>query len=143
MRDLFDVLAKEIPIYRTADDDRPERLSAESASYVQSQMPLLTSTIMHRGVLRMIREMITEDFPRDLGGFGCALPPQDGSMPGSLGGHLCSPDCPFFREVLGQPRSAAAMETQVYCPPGDEIGNTYGADDETLMYPLLFGSAEF
>lgn len=143
LRDVFDVLAKEIPIYGAADDDRPGRLSAESASYIQSQMPLLTSIIMHRGVMRMIREMITEDFPRDLGGFGCVLPPQDGSMPPSLGGHLCSPDCPFFCEILGRPGSAAVMETQVYSPPRDGIGNTYGADDETLMYPLLFGSAEF
>lgn len=98
---------------------------------------------MHRGVLCMIREMITEDFPENLGGFECALPPQDSNMPQSLGGHLCSPDCPFFREILGQPGSAAAMHTRVYSPPGDGIGNTYGAEDETLMYPLLFGSAEF
>jgi hypothetical protein len=143
LRDVFDVLAKEVPLYGTAEDTPPRHFSAESASYVQSQMALLTSIIMHRGVLRMIREMITENFPMALNeDFNHAVPPHDETIPQSLSGHLCSPECPFFREP-GHPGSVAAMDSQAYPSLGNGDGNTFGIDDETLMFPLLFGSAEF
>jgi hypothetical protein len=141
LRDVFDVLAKEIPLDGSVEDT-PRHISAESASYVQSQMPLLTSTIMHRGVMRMIREMITEDFPLSRNkDFNPALPPLDESMPQSLG-HMCSPECPFFRGP-GHPGFVAAMDTQTYPLLENGTGGTFGIDDETLMFPLLFGSAEF
>ncbi|CAG8016491.1 unnamed protein product [Penicillium olsonii] len=142
LRDVFDVLAKEVPLQGTRDD-APRRISAESASYIRSQLPLLTSMIMHRGVLRMIREMATEDFPGSpREGFEGALPPLDGGIPQSLSGHLCGPECPFFREP-GQPDAMAAVDSQVYRPLEHRIDNAFGIDDETLVYPLLFGSAEF
>lgn len=140
---MFDVLAKEVPLDAITGDTPPRRISPESASYIQSQLPLLTSIIMHRGVMRMIREMITEDFPESLsGGREHALPPHDGSMSQGLGGHLCSSNCPFFREP-GQPGIVTSMDSQIYAPLGDEIGGDLGIDDETLIFPLLFGSAEF
>ncbi|CAG8040710.1 unnamed protein product [Penicillium salamii] len=142
LRDVFDVLAKEVPLHGTTDHT-PQRISAESASYVQSQLPLLTSIIMHRGVLRMIREMITEDFPRILSeDYEHALPPHDGSILRSLDGHLCSPECPFFRKS-DQSESVAAIDSRMYPPPEEGIGGDFGIDDDTLVFPLLFGSAEF
>jgi hypothetical protein len=141
LRDVFDVLAEEIPLYGPAEDT-PRHISADSASYIQSQMPLLTSIIMHRGVMRMIREMITEDFPMSLNeSFGHALSAHE-SMPQGLGGHICSPECPFFREP-GHPGSVVALDTQTYPSLENGFGGTLGIDDETLMFPLLFGSAEF
>ncbi|KAJ5322079.1 uncharacterized protein N7506_011209 [Penicillium brevicompactum] len=143
LRDVFDILAKEVPLNETIADTSPRRISAESASYIQSQLPILTSIIMHRGVMRMIREMITEDFPESLnGGLEHALPSQDGSIPQNLGGHLCSSNCPFFREP-GRPGLTTVMDPQIYAPFGDEISGDLGIDDETLIFPLLFGSAEF
>ncbi|CAG8384023.1 unnamed protein product [Penicillium salamii] len=142
LRDVFDVLAKEVPLHGTTDHT-PQRISAESVSYVQSQLPLLTSIIMHRGVLRMIREMITEDFPRILSeDYEHALPPHDGSILRSLDGHLCSPECPFFRKS-DQSESVAAIDSRMYPPPEEGIGGDFGIDDDTLVFPLLFGSAEF
>ncbi|KAJ6149552.1 hypothetical protein N7471_000751 [Penicillium samsonianum] len=145
LRDVFDVLAKEVPLYGTAEEDPSlRRISAESASYIQSQMPLLTSIIMHRGVLRMIREMTTEDFPRSLNEeFHHQMPaPHDQTMLGNLGSHMCSEECPFFRDPT-HPGSMAGMNTQAFSPPENRISSAYGIDDETLMFPLLFGSAEF
>ncbi|CAG8641271.1 unnamed protein product [Penicillium salamii] len=143
LRDVFDVLAKEVPLH-SATDPTPRRISAESVSYVQSQLPLLTSIIMHRGVLRMIREMITEDFPRSLTeDYEHALPPHDGSILRSLDGHLCSPECPFFRKS-DQSESMAAIDSRMYPPlDGEGMGGDFGIDDDTLVFPLLFGSAEF
>jgi hypothetical protein len=118
------------------DDPPPRRISAESASYVQSQMPLLASIIMHRGVLRMIREIITEDFPRDF------PEPRDQALSADLGGHLCSEQCPFFRGT-GHAGSVAT-NVQGFDSLEGGIGGALGVeDDETLMFPLLFGSAEF
>ncbi|OQE12988.1 hypothetical protein PENFLA_c057G05755 [Penicillium flavigenum] len=145
LRDVFDVLAKEVPLYgMTQGDPPPRRISAESASYIQSQMPLLTSIIMHRGVLRMIREMITEDFPRSLNEeFRHQLrASHDQTMLGSLGSHICSEECPFFRETA-HPGSMAGVDAQAFPPLENRIGSAYGVDDDTLMFPLLFGSAEF
>ncbi|KAG0160143.1 hypothetical protein PDIDSM_7670 [Penicillium digitatum] len=145
LRDVFDVLAKEVPLHGTAEEDLPpRRISAESASYIQAQMPLLTSIIIHRGVLRMIREMATEDFPRSLDEeFHHRLPAShDRTMLGSLGSHMCSAECPFFHEPT-HPGSKAGVGTQTFSPLENEIGSAYGVDDETLMYPLFFGSAEF
>lgn len=145
LRDVFDVLAKEVPIYGMAEEDPPpRRISAESASYIQSQMPLLMSIVMHRGVLRMIREMTTEDFPRSLDEeFHHPLPAShDQTMLGSLGGHMCSEECPFFHEPT-HPGSMAGMGAQTFSPLENGISSAYEVDDETFMYPLLFGSAEF
>jgi len=98
---------------------------------------------MHRGVMRMIREMITEDFPVSLNeNFNPEPPPHDESMPQSLSGHLCTPECLFFRDP-GHPGSVAAMDIQAYSSLGNGISSAFGVDDETLMFPLLFGSAEF
>ncbi|OQE09756.1 hypothetical protein PENVUL_c005G03550 [Penicillium vulpinum] len=145
LRDVFDVLAKEVPLYGTTEEDPlPRRISAESTSYIQSQMPLLTSIIMHRGVLRMIREMTTEDFPRNLNEEFHHQPPasHDQAMLGSLSGHMCSEECPFFREAA-HPGSMTDMNASAFSPLENGVGCAYGADDETLMFPLLFGSAEF
>ncbi|OQE43569.1 hypothetical protein PENCOP_c003G05946 [Penicillium coprophilum] len=144
LRDVFDALAKEIPLYGTTEDPPPRRISAESATYIQSLMPLLTSIIMHRGVLRMIREMTTEDFPRSLNEeFHDQLPPShDQSMLGSLSSHMCSEQCPFFREPT-HPSSMGGRDAQAFSSLENGLGSAYGVDDETLMFPLLFGSAEF
>ncbi|KAJ5272199.1 hypothetical protein N7524_005468 [Penicillium chrysogenum] len=145
LRDVFDVLAKEVPLYgMTEEDPPPRRISAESASYIQSQMPLLTSIIMHRGVLRMIREMITEDFPRGLNEeFHHQLRASDDqTMLGVLGGHTCSEECPFFREPA-HPGSMAGVDAQASPPLENGIGGAYGVDDDTLMFPPLFGLAEY
>ncbi|KAJ5504382.1 hypothetical protein N7463_007256 [Penicillium fimorum] len=144
LRDVFDVLAKEIPLYGTAEEDlQPRRISAQSASYIQSLIPLLTSIIMHRGVLRMIREMTTEDFPRSLNEeFHQQPASHDQTMLGSLSSHMCSEVCPFFREPT-HPGSMSNRDSQAFSSPENGIGSVYGIDDETLMFPLLFGSAEF
>jgi hypothetical protein len=116
-------------------DDHPRRISVEAASYVQSQMPLLTSIIMHRGVLRMIREIVTEDFPSGL------TEPRDRGLPAGLEGHLCSEVCPFFRG--GGHAASSVVDVSGLEPLEGGIGGGFGVDDESLMFPLLFGSAEF
>ena len=78
LRDVFDVLAKAVPLYGTTEEDRsPRRISAESSSYIQSQRPLLMSAIMHRGVLRTMHDQI---------------------FLGGLSSHMCSEEYLFFRE---------------------------------------------
>ncbi|KAF3030245.1 hypothetical protein E8E15_011551 [Penicillium rubens] len=148
LRDVFDVLAKEVPLYgMTEEDPPPRRISAESASYIQSQMPLLTSIIMHRGVLRMIREMITEDFPSlNEESHHQLRASDDQTMLGSLGGHACSEECPFFREPA-HPESMAGVDAQAFPPLengiGGAYGGAYGVDDDMLMFPPLFGLGEY
>ncbi|KAJ5762431.1 uncharacterized protein N7511_005813 [Penicillium nucicola] len=130
LRDVFDTLAREIPVCGLVVDDLPRRISGEAASYVQSQIPLLASIIMHRGVMRMIHEIVTEDFP---GGFA---DPHHPVLSAGLGDHLCSIECPFFR---GSGHAATlAVDFPGFDSFEDGIGGGFGVDDETLMFPLLF-----
>jgi hypothetical protein len=63
LRDVFELLAREIPLV-----DRPNRpstrLSEKTVTAVQAHLPQVRALVVHRPVLRMIDEMINEDFHR-------------------------------------------------------------------------------
>ncbi|KAF2804998.1 uncharacterized protein BDZ99DRAFT_544078 [Mytilinidion resinicola] len=63
LRDVFELLAREIPLV-----DRPSRppvrISDKSATKLRQALPDVRRLIVHRIVMRMIEEMIEDDFPR-------------------------------------------------------------------------------
>lgn len=63
LRDVFELLAREVPLI-----DRPSRpptrVSEASAQAIREKLPYVRSLIVHRSIMRMIEEMITDDFPR-------------------------------------------------------------------------------
>ncbi|KAH7082042.1 hypothetical protein FB567DRAFT_561937 [Paraphoma chrysanthemicola] len=63
LRDVFELLAREIPLV-----DRPHkppvRLSDKASDAIRGRMREMRSLVVHRPVLRMIEEMISENFPR-------------------------------------------------------------------------------
>jgi hypothetical protein len=63
LRDVFELLAREIPLV-----DRPHkppvRLSDKASDAIRGRMREMRSLVVHRPVLRMIEEMISESFPR-------------------------------------------------------------------------------
>lgn len=67
LRDVFELLAREVPLI-----DRPSRpptrVSEASAQAIREKLPNVRSLIVHRSIMRMIEEMITDDFPRLRGG---------------------------------------------------------------------------
>lgn len=63
LRDVFELLAREIPLVDRADKP-PTRLTDRAVSQIQKHLPDVRALVVHRPVLRMIEEMINEDFPR-------------------------------------------------------------------------------
>ncbi|KAF2733970.1 hypothetical protein EJ04DRAFT_467568 [Polyplosphaeria fusca] len=79
LRDVFELLAREIPLV-----DRPSRpptrLSDKTVVAIQEKLPQLRALIVHRSILRMLDEMINEDFPRSRGNQGITRPPSVAGM---------------------------------------------------------------
>lgn len=63
LRDVFELLAREIPLV-----DRPNkppiRLAEKTVQAIHTHLPQVRSLVVHRPVLRMIEEIISQDFPR-------------------------------------------------------------------------------
>ncbi|KAF2023990.1 hypothetical protein EK21DRAFT_104984 [Setomelanomma holmii] len=63
LRDVLELLAREIPLV-----DRPHRpptrLSEKASTTIREHLTEVRSLIVHRPVLRMLEEMVSEDFPR-------------------------------------------------------------------------------
>ncbi|KAE9571723.1 hypothetical protein CGMCC3_g12260 [Colletotrichum fructicola] len=66
LRDAFDTLAREVPLFepKLADAAAPRKMRRESADALMAAMPQLEVIVVHRNTLRMIREMAQEEFPR-------------------------------------------------------------------------------
>ncbi|KAE8866640.1 hypothetical protein PTNB73_04734 [Pyrenophora teres f. teres] len=63
LRDVFELLVREIPLVDHPNKP-PVRLSEKASSAIQLHLPQVRALVVHRPVLRMIEEMISEDFPR-------------------------------------------------------------------------------
>lgn len=72
VRDSFDILAREIPLFEitpTAEAaSLPRKMRQESAEILLGLLGELETIIVHRNTLRMIKEMVVEDFPRPIPG---------------------------------------------------------------------------
>ncbi|CAN9224832.1 unnamed protein product [Alternaria alternata] len=78
LRDVFELLAREIPLVDRPNKP-PTRLSDKTVTAIQAHLPQVRALVVHRPVLRMIDEMIHEDFPRSI------QPSQPPSVAGMLG----------------------------------------------------------
>lgn len=65
LRDVFELLAREIPLVDRPNKP-PVRLSDKTIAAIRAHLPQVRSLVVHRSVLRMIEEMISEDFPRSV-----------------------------------------------------------------------------
>ncbi|KAJ4376067.1 hypothetical protein N0V83_001348 [Neocucurbitaria cava] len=65
LRDVFELLAREIPLVDRPNKP-PVRLSDKTVAAIRTHLPQVRSLVVHRSVLRMIEEMISEDFPRSV-----------------------------------------------------------------------------
>lgn len=63
LRDVFELLAREIPLVDRPDKP-PTRLTDRARFEIQKHLPEIRALVVHRPTLRMIEEMISEDFPR-------------------------------------------------------------------------------
>lgn len=68
LSDIFELLATDIPL---AESDVVTRerattcISYEAAEQIQSRLPHVKSLVLNQEIIRMIEEMVSEDFPRD------------------------------------------------------------------------------
>ncbi|KAF6805580.1 fungal specific transcription factor domain-containing protein [Colletotrichum sojae] len=69
LRDAFDILAREIPLFEAAVTEEeegvnPRKMKREPAEALMALISQLETIVVHRDTLRMIKEMASEEFPR-------------------------------------------------------------------------------
>ncbi|KAJ5690182.1 hypothetical protein N7462_004574 [Penicillium macrosclerotiorum] len=140
LRDVFDVLAKEIPLYEVPNTVfSPRSITTESADLIKVKMGVLENIVKNRVVLRMLQEIIAEDFPSSP---NATFRPRHLEKDGTLengGGHLCSEHCALFH---GTP-FLDSMPNVTHSASDGEFDEAYAGYEENLVFPELFGSAEF
>jgi hypothetical protein len=64
VRDSFDILSREIPLFESISSSQPSprRMRQESSEALLTLLPQLENIIVHRNTIRMIKEMATEEF---------------------------------------------------------------------------------
>lgn len=65
LRDVFELLAREVSVYERPNRP-PIRFSGRSVAAIREKLPEVKALVVHRSIMRMIEEMIAEDFPRPL-----------------------------------------------------------------------------
>lgn len=130
LRDVFDILAKEIPLHEI--EPYPRHISSEARAHIESQLGWLKVVVKNRGVLRMLMEMINEDFPSSPAeNLDYGYPPKNTMQDSNE--HFCAEHCSLFPGT-------------VFCDSitdMEELEGDYEAFDNSLIFPSLFGSAEF
>ncbi|KAF2011593.1 hypothetical protein BU24DRAFT_284498 [Aaosphaeria arxii CBS 175.79] len=140
LRDVFELLAREIPLV-----DRPSRpptrVSEKTIEAIRSKLNQVRALIVHRSIMRMIEEMISEDFPRTRAGndnISQGTPPQPQSELAS------GPYPPMPNQMVQQTPSSDMMFQLPFTAPqsfsfdGQEM-DTQELNTETLLsFPSVF-----
>jgi hypothetical protein len=63
LRDVFELLAREVPLVDRPNKP-PTKITSKTVVAIQAHLPQVRALVVHRPVLRMIDEMISENFPR-------------------------------------------------------------------------------
>jgi hypothetical protein len=63
LRDVFELLTREIPLINHPTRPRT-RVSERSATAIREKLPQVRTMVVHRSILRMLDEMVSEEFPR-------------------------------------------------------------------------------
>lgn len=132
LRDVFELLAREIPLV-----DRPNRpatrLSEKTITAIQTKLPQVRALIVHRSILRMIEEMISEDFPRLKDNGQIPHPP-------SVAGMLASSITPLMNRT-DTPMNPTSMTFQL--PFSAQQQFNFGGSDVDLQDINTEGLLEF
>lgn len=135
LRDVFDILAKEIPTYEPPSVSPTQKhITSESVALIESHMHAIREISRNRVVLRMLQEMTTDDFPASPQDY---LPETDSPR----GSHLCSEHCAIFHGTAFMD-SMMNPTLEPHSPTGN-LSDTYAEFDDSVIFPTLFGSAEF
>ncbi|KAH7129821.1 hypothetical protein B0J13DRAFT_132630 [Dactylonectria estremocensis] len=62
LRDVFELLAREIPLIDQATRSQT-RISERATATIREKLPQVRALVVHRSILRMLDEMVSEDFP--------------------------------------------------------------------------------
>jgi hypothetical protein len=136
LRDAFDILLKEIPIHEGPDMSiSSKHITPDSVALLKSHMYAIREISRNRVVLRMLQEIMTDDFPSS---------PQDYLQQANSprGHHLCSEHCAMFHGTAFFD-SVMNLTSDAHNFTNGESSDTYTAFDDAIIFPALFGSAEF
>lgn len=62
LRDVFELLAREIPLVDQANRVIT-RISEKAVTSIRGKLPQVRALVVHRSILRMLDEMVSEEFP--------------------------------------------------------------------------------
>ncbi|KAJ5370757.1 uncharacterized protein N7496_006849 [Penicillium cataractarum] len=136
LRDVFDILAKEIPTHEGPDMSLSSKhITSDSVVLIKSHMRAIQEISRNRVVLRMLQEIMEDDFPSS---------PQDylQQTDSPRGNHLCSEHCAMFHGTAFFD-SMMNLSSDTHNVTGSEMNEAYTTFDDTIIFPALFGSAEF
>jgi hypothetical protein len=133
LRDVFEMLAREIPLIDRPNNP-PVRLTASTMERIEAHLPQVEALVVHRPVLRMIKEMISENFPRSA----------QACRPPSVAGML-DPSADTLADLnsqmeLQQPGENFQMPFSLQLPFGDQGTNSMENTDDygLLSFPGVF-----
>jgi hypothetical protein len=136
LRDVFDILAKEIPTHEGLDRSPPSKhITSDSVVLIESHMHAVRELSRNQVILRMLQEIITDDFPSSPGEY---LQQTDSPR----GNHLCSEHCAMFHGTAVFD-SMMNLNFDSHGITTGDLSETYPPFDDTIIFPALFGSAEF
>lgn len=138
LRDVFELLAREVPLV-----DRPSRppihISDSSAEAIREKLPQVRSLVVHRSTVRMIEEMINDDFPRLRGNqtpqrlvSRRVTPARERSLPSAVNRQMA----PASPAVAGFELPFAAH--QILGGDGNGVEGPPLSADELLAFPGMF-----
>jgi len=133
LRDVFELLAREIPLVDRPNKP-PTRLSEKTVTAIREHLPQVRALVVHRPVLRMIDEMINEDFPRS------AQPSQLPTIRGMLASSHQEPEEDFnnqLQQINGNFQMPFAMQQPFEYGIADS-GLEDLAVDGLLSFPGVF-----
>ncbi|KAM5342273.1 hypothetical protein ACJ41O_013239 [Fusarium nematophilum] len=146
LRDVFELLAREVPLIDRPNRP-PARISDSSAAVIKQNLSQVRALVVHRSILRMIEEMVTEDFPRvgsvnAPGRRSAALPPDS-----ALSGHERVAPFTARTSAVDAPVSSGFelpfFSQQMYSIEGQGVDMPTLSEDELLAFPGMFNLDEW
>ncbi|KAH9897318.1 fungal-specific transcription factor domain-containing protein [Xylariomycetidae sp. FL2044] len=145
LRDVFELLAREVPLV-DRPGRAPTRISETSAAAIRDKLPQVGALLAHRPTIRMINEMISDDFPRLSKGHddGASL----ARVPLPVEGLISTPRSrrpmplpQINRSFTNSPLTAFEMPfaaQDVYDREGRQLQNQGSLSDTLLAFPQVF-----
>ncbi|KAL6408371.1 fungal specific transcription factor domain-containing protein [Ilyonectria robusta] len=137
LRDVFELLAREIPLVDQANRVIT-RISEKAVTSIRGKLPQVRALVVHRSILRMLDEMVSEDFPHI-----SVTPPSFTQVPETNRLETSQTQRLIINPQLDTTPGTMAFEMpfsaeQMYAVDRSSIGVSALGTEELLEFPRMF-----